>query len=199
VRIGSGGTASIHLLPRAIAAAKKRMPGLDIIVRIGNTDQLLRDLEANAIDLAVVTLPASGRSLEIEPFYEDEFLAVAPKDSRMPEGGPDAGFLNGKTLLLYEGGNTRRTTNAWFEAAAVKNKPAMEFGSVEAIKELVAAGVGWSVLPGLALKRGGTTSLLTSPVKPKLVRQLGMVVRRDKHLTKGLSEVMQCLRDQDRT
>jgi len=199
VRIGSGGTASIHLLPRAIAAVKKRMPGLDIIVRIGNTDQLLRDLEANALDLAVVTLPASGRSLEIEPFYEDEFLAVAPKDSRMPEGGPDAGFLNGKTLLLYEGGNTRRTTNAWFEAAAVKNTPAMEFGSVEAIKELVAAGVGWSVLPGLALKRGGTTPLLTSPVKPKLVRQLGMVVRRDKHLTKGLSEVMKCLRDQDRT
>jgi DNA-binding transcriptional LysR family regulator len=29
VRIGSGGTASIHLLPRAIAAAKKRMPGLE--------------------------------------------------------------------------------------------------------------------------------------------------------------------------
>lgn len=199
VRIGSGGTASIHLLPRAIAAAKKRMPGLDIIVRVGNTDQLLQDLDANTIDLAVVTLPASGRSLEIEPFYEDEFLAVAPQGSRMPEGGPDAGFLNAKTLLLYEGGNTRRTTDAWFEAVGIQNKPAMAFGSVEAIKELVAAGVGWSVLPGLALKRGGATPLETAPVTPKLVRQLGMVVRRDKHLTKGLTEIMRCLRDQDNT
>lgn len=194
VRIGSGGTASIHLLPRAIAAAKKRMPGLEIIVRIGNTGEVLRDLETNALDLAVVTLPASGRSLAIEPFYDDELLAVAPKGSMMPEEGPDAEFLNGKILMLYEGGNTRRTTDEWFEAAGIRSQAAMEFGSVEAIKELVAAGLGWSVLPGLALKRDRASYLTTSPVKPRLVRQLGMVVRRDKHLTKGLREVMRCLR-----
>lgn len=194
VRIGSGGTASIHLLPRAIAAAKKRMPGLEIIVRIGNTDQILRDLESNTLDLAVVTLPAAGRSLEVEPFYEDELLAVAPKGSPMPKRGPDAHFLQDKTLMLYEGGNTRRTTNAWFAAAGVQGKPAMAFGSVEAIKELVAAGLGWSILPGLALQPGSMGSLVTSPVRPRLVRQLGMVVRRDKHLTKGLNEVMKCLR-----
>jgi DNA-binding transcriptional LysR family regulator len=194
VRIGSGGTASIHLLPRAIAAVKKRMPGMEIIVRIGNTDQLLRDLESNALDLAIVTLPAVGRSLEAEPIYEDELLAVAPKGSKMPEGGPDAAFLSAKTLMLYEGGNTRRETDAWFAAAGVSGKPAMEFGSVEAIKELVAAGLGWSLLPALALKSGSTNQLVTSSVKPRLVRQLGMVARRDKHLTKGLSEVMKALR-----
>jgi DNA-binding transcriptional LysR family regulator len=155
---------------------------------------MLRDLETNALDLAVVTLPASRRSLAIEPFYEDELLAVAPKGSMMPEEGPDAEFLNGKTLMLYEGGNTRRTTDEWFEAAGIRGQAAMEFGSVEAIKELVAAGLGWSVLPGLALKRDRASYLTTSPVKPRLVRQLGMVVRRDKHLTKGLREVMRCLR-----
>ncbi|MDE1994349.1 MAG: LysR family transcriptional regulator, partial [Rhizobiaceae bacterium] len=102
VRIGSGGTASIHLLPRAIASVKKRMPGLEITVRIGNTDEILRDLEMNVLDLAVVTLPATGRSLEIEPFYEDEMVAVAPVGSEMPEGGPDAAFLRDRILMLYE-------------------------------------------------------------------------------------------------
>ncbi|WP_080761206.1 LysR family transcriptional regulator [Rhizobium rhizogenes] len=194
VRIGSGGTASIHLLPRAIAAVKKRMPGLEIIVRIGNTDEILRDLEANALDLAVVVLPAAGRSLEVEAFYEDELLAVAPKGSVMSKDGLEADFFSDKTLMLYEGGNTRRTIDDWFASAGLRLKPAMEFGSVEAVKELVAAGLGWSLLPGLALQRDRSDYLATSPLKPRLVRQLGMVMRRDKHLTKGLREVVNCLR-----
>ncbi|ENN87112.1 putative transcriptional regulator protein, LysR family [Rhizobium freirei PRF 81] len=195
VRIGTGGTASIHLLPRAIAAAKKRMPDLEIIVRIGNADEILRDIEANRLDLAVVTLPASGRSLEIEPFYDDEILAVAPKGSSIPSGGPDAEFMRDKTLMLYEGGNTRRMTNEWFINAGIRPEPSMEFGSVEAIKELVAAGLGWSLLPGMALKSGNPDDLATSPIRPRLARQLGIVLRRDKHLTKGLREVIKCLRE----
>jgi len=195
VRIGSGGTASIHLLPRAIAIAKKRMPDLEIIVRVGNIDEILRDLEANALDVAVVALPAAGRSLEVEPFHEDELLAVAPKGSVMPDCGPDVEFMKGKTLLLYDGGNTRRATNEWFEAVGVRPEPAMEFGSVEAIKELVAAGLGWSILPDMALRRDTSDRLVTSPLKPRLVRQLGIVLRRDKHLTKGLREIMKSLRD----
>ncbi|AYG66260.1 LysR family transcriptional regulator [Rhizobium sp. CCGE531] len=195
VRIGSGGTASIRLLPRAIAMAKKRMPDLEIIVRIGNIAEILRDLEANALDLAVVALPAAGRSLEVEPFHDDELLAVAPKGSVMPDGGPNVEFMKDKTLLLYEGGNTRRATDDWFEAEGVRPEPAMEFGSVEAIKELVAAGLGWSILPEMALKRDRSDLLVTSPLRPRLVRQLGMVLRRDKHLTKGLREIMKSLRE----
>jgi len=195
VRIGSGGTASIHLLPRAIAIAKQRMPDLEIIVRIGNIDEILRDLEANALDLAVVALPAAGRSLEVEPFHDDELLAVGPKRSVIPEGGPDADFMKDKTLLLYEGGNTRRVTNEWFATAGVRPEPAMEFGSVEAIKELIAAGLGWSILPDMALRRDKSDLLVTSPLRPRLVRQLGIVLRRDKHLTKGLREIIKSLRE----
>jgi len=195
VQIGSGGTARVHLLPRAIAAAKKRMPGLEITVKIGNTDEILRDLESNALDLAVVTLPAAARSLEVEIFYEDELLAVAPRGSDMPEGGPDATFLQQKVMMLYDGGNTRQATDKWFADAGIRAQPVMEFGSVEAIKELVAAGLGWSVLPSLALRRDRAGYLATSPVKPRLVRQLGIVMRRDKHLTRGLREIVKCLRD----
>jgi DNA-binding transcriptional LysR family regulator len=71
----------------------------------------------------------------------------------------------------------------------------MEFGSVEAIKELVAAGLGWSILPGLALRRDRAGFLETSPANPRLVRGLGMVVRRDKHLSRGLREMMKSLRE----
>ncbi|MDK4732895.1 LysR family transcriptional regulator [Rhizobium sp. CNPSo 3490] len=194
VRIGSGGTASIHLLPRAIAAARQSMPGLEITVSIGNAEDILRDLEANSLDIAVVALPASGRNFEIEPFYEEELLAVAPAGSPVPEGGPDPAFMRGRTLLLYEGGNTRRAIDAWLAAPDIRIRPAMEFGSIEAIKELVAVGLGWSILPGLAVKRDRAGLLTTSSLQPKLTRRLGMVLRRDKHLTRGLREMIKSLR-----
>ncbi|MFS2155223.1 LysR family transcriptional regulator [Rhizobium sp. Rhizsp42] len=195
VRIGSGATASIHLLPLAISRARKKMPGLEITVRIGNTDDILRDLETNALDVAVVTLPAPGRSFEVEAFYDDELMVVAPRGSVIPHGVPDAAFVNAKPLLLYDGGNTRRTIDEWMGQAGLVARPVMEFGSVEAIKELVAAGLGWSILPGLALKRDRAGFLETAPVNPPLVRKLGMVVRRDKHLSRGLREMMKSLRE----
>ncbi|MEB3047488.1 LysR family transcriptional regulator [Rhizobium mulingense] len=195
VRIGSGGTASIHLLPLAIASLKRKIPGVDVVVRIGNTQEVLGDLEANGLDLAVVTLPASGRSLEAEPFFEEELMAVGPEGAEIPPGGPDARFLSEQMLLLYDGGNTRVAIDAWFAAAGVDCKPRMEFGSVEAIKELVAAGLGWSILPGLALRRERAGFLTTAPVQPRLSRTLGIVVRRDKHLTRALRETMRCLRE----
>jgi DNA-binding transcriptional LysR family regulator len=194
VRIGTGGAASIHLLPKAIVGVKKRMPGLEITVKIGNTDDILRDLDANLLDLAVVTLPVSGKAFQIEPFFEDEMLAVAPKAADIPDGGLDAAFLCDKMLLLYDGGNTRRLTDDWMAAAGFKARPIMEFGSVEAIKELVAAGLGWSILPGLALARNRGANLQISSLRPRLTRQLAMVVRRDKPLTRGLREMMKGLR-----
>ena len=170
------------------------MPGLEITVHIGNADDILHDLEANSLDIAVIALPASGRNLEIEPFYEEELLAVAPAGSRMPDGGPDAAFMRDRTLLLYEGGNTRRAIDAWLAAPDIRIRPAMEFGSIEAIKELVAVGLGWSILPGLAVQRDRAGLVTTSSLQPKLTRRLGMVLRRDKHLTRGLREMMKCLR-----
>lgn len=194
LRIGTGATTSIHLLPLAIAKVKKRMPGLEITVLIGNVGEILHDLEENLLDLAIVALPAHGRPFEIEPFYEEQLLAVAPKDAEMPEDGPDAAFLCGQSLLLYDGGNTRKCIDNWVAQAGLQAKPSMEFGSIEAIKELVAAGLGWSVLPELALRRDRANFLKVSPVRPQLKRQLGMVVRRDKQLTRGLRMMMESLR-----
>lgn len=198
VRIGTGATACIHLLPPAIAKIKRSMPGLEIVVRVGNTKDVLHDLEANSLDLALVTLPASGRSLEVEPIYEDEFIAVAPPNESFDDAtSVDAAFLGSRNLLLFEGGNTRQLVDDWFGASEARVRPAMEFGSVEAIKQLVGAGLGWSLIPRLALRQSeGTPTFRTFHLRPALTRTLALVVRRDKHLSRGLRETMQAIRSE---
>ncbi len=195
IRIGSGATACIYLLPGVIARLKERIPGLEVTVRTGNTPEILRDLEANRLDLAIVTLPAPGRAFEVEKIAEDELVAVASAREANAPDALDADFLRNRTLLLYEGGHTRKAIDEWFRAVGQPVKPAMEFGSVEAIKELVASELGWAILPRLSVRQPEDASRFTiRSLSPRLDRSLGMVVRRDKHLSRPLREAMQAFR-----
>jgi DNA-binding transcriptional LysR family regulator len=196
IRIGSGATACIYLLPGVIARLKHRMPGLEVTVRTGNTPEILRDLESNRLDLAIVTLPAPGRAFEVEKIAEDELVAVASAREGDAPGVLDADFLRNRTLLLYEGGHTRKAIDEWFRAVGQPVKPAMEFGSVEAIKELVASELGWAILPRLSVRQPEDATRFTiRSLSPRLDRSLGMVVRRDKHLSRPLREAMQAFRN----
>jgi DNA-binding transcriptional LysR family regulator len=56
VRIGTGATACIHLLPPVLRDLRGRLPSLEIAVSTGNTAHILKLLEDNALDVGLVTL-----------------------------------------------------------------------------------------------------------------------------------------------
>ena len=101
-------------------------------------------------------------------------------------------FLRAQPLILYEdAGNTRRIIDKWFARASEPAKPVMALGSVEAIKRLVAARLGCSVLPALATEAEVAAGTLAAmPLSPALDRRLGLVIRHDKRLTRGLRELI---------
>jgi DNA-binding transcriptional LysR family regulator len=195
IRIGTGATACIHLLPPILKRLKEQLPGIEISVQTGNTPDILKLLEANALDLAIATLPTASRSLEVVRTIDDELMAVFPVEERSLPKAVTRAVLATKPLLLYEGGgNTRRIINKWFAQGGQAPKPVMELGSVEAIKELVGAGLGWAVLPKLALKDISASSAIQArSLSPRLVRSLGVVLRRDKHLSRGLRQIIGAL------
>src|SRR5437879_4571224 len=77
VRLGSGATACIYLLPPALRDLRQRFPALEIVVSTGNTPDMLHAIEENRIDAGLVTLPAPGRMFDIRPVLADEFVLVA--------------------------------------------------------------------------------------------------------------------------
>src|SRR5579859_2290256 len=76
VRLGTGATACIYLLPPLLSDLRRRFPLLQILVRTGNSPEILRALEDNSLDVALVTLPASGRMFDVEKLIDDEIVAV---------------------------------------------------------------------------------------------------------------------------
>jgi DNA-binding transcriptional LysR family regulator len=196
VRLGTGATACTYLLPPLLADLRRRFPALDVVASTGNTADMLRGLESNTLDIGLVTLPAPGRMIEATPVLEDEFVAIFP--ARGTLAIPDTvtpQALAALPLVLFEpGARTRRLVDDWFEAAGVAAKPVMELGSTEAMKEIVAAGLGCAVLPRLAVSGAGQRSALAvRSLTPRLSRTLAVVVRRDKPLSRGLRHLQDAL------
>jgi len=186
LRLGTGATACIFLLPPVLAAAKQRMPGLEIIVATGNSPDILRRVEDGTLDAGLVTLPGTiRRNVAVLRVLQDPLLALVPGNT------PGTGMLTPAQmadlpLILFEtGGDTRRIVDGWFRAAGLAPRPIMELGSVEAIKVLVGSGLGASILPGLAL-RDAVTGAETHPLRPHLARELGLVMRKEKRLDRSL-------------
>jgi DNA-binding transcriptional LysR family regulator len=194
VRLGTGATACIYLLPSVLAAAKRRMPSLEIIVATGNTPDILRRVEEGDLDAGLVTLPAIvGRALSRMPLLRDPLAAL------VPQGACRAGALTpaqaaALPLILFEtGGDTRGVVDAWFGKAGLAPKPVMELGSVEAIKVLVGGGLGASVLPRLAL-RDAVPGTEVRQLRPAVARELGLVLRKQKVLDRGLRVLIEELK-----
>jgi len=190
VRIGTGATACIYLLPPILNELRRRFPLLEIVVRTGNSPDILRLLEENVLDVALVTLPAPGRMFEVDKLIDDEIVALFPPGLVAPPTVSATALAALPVMLSEPGSQSRRVIDDWFRQAGIALKPVMELGSIEAIKQLVAAGLGCGLLPRLAVAEG---PLAAHSLAPPLHRGIGLVVRRDKIPDHGLRELMRAL------
>jgi DNA-binding transcriptional LysR family regulator len=198
IRLGTGATASIHLLPPLLRRLRVRYPDLELIVVTGNAPDMARAVAQNELDVAIVTLPVSPRHVVVSAVLHDPLLAIAPPGPRWRRRKPvTAAELAEHPLMLYESGGTiRRVIDAWFRRAGVSPHVAMELGNEEAIKKLVGAGLGLSIIPAIATRveaRAGT--LVALRLDPPLARRLGVIRRRDKPSSPALDVFLDALGD----
>lgn len=183
VRLGTGATASIHLLPPLFRQLRVRHPGLELVVVTGNSTEMAAAVAANQLDLALVTLPVSARALVVDPLNVDPLVAIAPAGREWRCRGPlTPADLARHPLILYErGGTIRRVIDEWFRRERAVPRVTMELGNAEAIKKLVGAGLGLSIASAMAVAAEVKAGALAAmPLSPPLARRLAVVTRRDK-------------------
>lgn len=195
VRFGTGATACIYLLPPILAELKQRMPGLEIVIATGNSGDIARRVELGELDIALVTLPVpNSRALSVTRLMADPLMALLPEAMAPAASTLSAEQIARQPLILYEaGGTTRAIIDAWFRRAGVTPSPIMQLDSIETIKVLVGGGLGASIMPRLALA-ALSAGTVTKPLRPQAARQLGIVLRREKVLDRGLRLVIEELR-----
>ena len=200
LRLGTGATASIYLLPTLLKRLRARYPALELVVVTGNAAEIAGAVATNRLDVGIVTLPVTGRALAVSPLCVDPLLAIAPP-TREWRGRRSitARELARHPLILYErGGTIRRVIDAWFRRNHASPRVAMELGNAEAIKKLVEAGLGLSLGSAMAVRsevRAG--ALVAMRLEPALSRRLGVVIRRDKPRSPALAVLLSALETLD--
>ena len=195
ITIGMGATACIHLLPPLLQQLRQDHPLLRVGVTTGNTLEIVRAIEENRLDLGLVTLPAAGSALAIAPVMDEEFVFIAAADQQRLFTTLNATELQAHPFIAFgAGSSTRAVIDAWFQASAVQVEPVMQSGSIEAIKRMVRVGLGYSIIPRMAVACAeDRQGLCVQSLTPVLQRQLAIVMRQDKVLSKGISEIIRLL------
>jgi DNA-binding transcriptional LysR family regulator len=194
VRLGTGATVCIYQLPPALAAAKRSLPGLGIAITTGNSPEIVQGVAEGALDLAIVTATALPRGLAAEELPAHEMLALFSEAAAPPRGFARPADLAALPLILHgSAGATRGVIDAWFARAGPVPRPAMELDSYEAIKALVAGGLGCTVLPDVALGAAAPAGSRALTLRPALRRRQLLLLRRGKVVDRGLRAVLDAI------
>jgi DNA-binding transcriptional LysR family regulator len=189
VRVGTSMTLLMYLLPPILRQLKTDHPQLEINLKAGLTATTLQMLKTNALDLGLCAIPIEDPAFETVPLFKDELVAILPaKTGHVPKRVTPA-FLSRCPLVLgSEKSALRRTIIDWLTLAGPPPRPLMEFDNVEAMKSVVAVGLGASIVPSLSLGAGHipTANMLVRPLTPRASRRVGLIRLRGKRSTDGM-------------
>ena len=152
-------TTAKHFLPRMLGAFCQRYPELDIELEIANREKIVERLRGNQDDLYVMSYPPENMDIVSLPFLENEFLILAARTHWAVGQHLTLQKLADEPFLLREiGSGSRHVIDQHMRLTGVQLKVRLSLSSNEAIRELVASGMGLTVLSrhalGDSLERG---------------------------------------------
>jgi LysR family hydrogen peroxide-inducible transcriptional activator len=158
LRLGVIPTIGPFLLPRLMPALRRAYPRLRLWLREDLTERLVQGLEAGRLDLLLLALPVAGQ-LETLPLGEDSFSVALPAGHRLAErDSVPVEALGGERVLLLEDGHCLRDHAQAACGLPRGIMPAGEDGfaatSLHTLVQMVAGGLGVTLLPQLALDGG---------------------------------------------
>ena len=196
VRIGTSMTVLMYALPPLLRQLKTKHPQLELTIKAGLTATTLQMLKANNLDIGLCALPIEDPAFQTVPLFEDELYAIFPAGQRIASKKVAPAFVSKFPLILgSEPAELRRTITNWFSVAGSMPTPIMEFDNVEAIKSMVAVGLGASIVPGLSLGAGhvSTENIRIAPLSPRAMRRIGLIQLKNKRITEGVKLVTTAL------
>jgi LysR family hydrogen peroxide-inducible transcriptional activator len=145
-----------YLLPELVPILRKRTPDMPLMIEENFTGNLVPMLRDGEIDAAIVALPFVVTGVKTRTLYEEPFSVVVPEGhawAKRKHVRPDE--LAGENLLVLNAGHCFR--EQVLEACPGQSNTASPEGrsgsSLETIRNMVASGLGVSVLPATALQQ----------------------------------------------
>lgn len=157
-RLGLTGTLGPYLMPLLLQPLRERYPGLRLLLQEGLPRALAVALELGELDAVLLAEPPRGADLAALPLFREEFALAIPRDHALAQAArvamPD--ITAAELILLGEGHCLRDQVLALFPEREVTARADddRQASSLELLRQMVAAGLGCSLLPQLAVQVG---------------------------------------------
>jgi len=140
-------TTAKYFLPRMLGAFCQRYPDIEIELEVANRARIVERLRANEDDLYIMSFPPEELDVVATPFLDNPLVVVAPADLPLPAGPVALAELTAYPFLLRESGSgTRKAVDRYLAAHGLSLQVKLALGSNEAIRDLVASGMGLAIL-----------------------------------------------------
>lgn len=178
-RLGAFPTLAPYLLPRIVPAIHAALPELHLLLVEEKTATLLAQLREGKLDAAFIALPLEEEGLEACALWEDPFLLVVPQEHKLAgRRSVTQQDLEGERLLLLEDGHCLRSQA--LEVCSLMGVGEYEdfrATSLETLRQMVAAGVGITLIPQMARREGDGVVYLPFKENP-FTRHIALVWRK---------------------
>lgn len=179
-----------YMIPAALPLLIGRFPGVTIVLRQGDSRDVLGKLISEEVELGVVGGRFEEESLEFLPLTDDELVLIAPAGHRWSGKRSIAkeDLLGEQVVLRETGSGTGKAAAQALREAGIdpaRLKVAAHLGSNEAVKRAVIAGIGVSFVSAVSVQHElGQKSLVQVPVDGvSIKRQFFLVSRRGRELS----------------
>ncbi|WP_326539255.1 LysR family transcriptional regulator [Pseudorhodoferax sp.] len=196
VRLASTAGVSARMLPQLLQALTERSPGVDLRLDVLSSSQAMARLRAGALDVAIVALPQThGADIHVQPWRNDPVVAWLPPGWKAPKAVTPAWLAERDWMCFDPSTRLYQLAAGWFARAGLSARPQLELNHPDAIRALVAAGRAAALLP---LEHGDApdgSTMQQRPLKPPLLRPLGLACRASDADDPVLQSVLQALQD----
>ncbi len=173
----------LHRLPQVLRDFKIEYPEVDLDLHFMDSEDACIAIANNELELAVVTLPESpDERLSLKPVWIDELAVVLALDHPLAQHRQieRSLLLEYPAILPSIGTFTRKIINSYFSTRKDSMKVILETNYLETIKVMVAANLGWSVLP---MSMADQTLVSRRLKGLDIARPLGIVTHRNRTLS----------------
>lgn len=154
LRVGLFPTLGPYLLPHIVPGLHERFPRLELLLVEEKTAVVLDQLRDGSLDAGALALPIASEGLHEEPLFTEDFVLAVPSGHPLAsaDGPVDLSVLTGENVLLLEEGHCLRDQAlAVCRLAGAAERYGFRATSLETLRQMVAAGVGITLLPELAV------------------------------------------------
>lgn len=189
-----------YFMPQLLAKFIQAHPKIKVSLSVANRDAVIKQLEDNSADLAIMGQPPEGTDMVAEPFMENPLVVIAaPTHPLSLVTHIQAKQLVKETFLLREqGSGTRGVVERFFASHKLPLPAHMAMDTNEAIKQSVQAGMGIGIISshGIELELETKRLVVLDVDHFPIVRHWYIVHRKDKRASVAAQELARFLAEE---